>query len=226
MITHINMKIYLVLFLLIQVENIMINKFLEDNNQKKQEEKSDIYLLLVNKKHKLPDDWVEKVELITARNILGREFLVERKTLEQFEALRIKLLEEGVNIELDSTYRSVQRQQELWEEFEKEYGIEYCIKYVAIPGYSEHHTGLVVDVCLIKDGIVIDDNDDMIAEREIFAKVHERLADYGFILRYLEGKEDITGYSYEPWHLRYVGIEIAKEIKEKGITLEEYLGDI
>ena len=226
MITHINMKIYLVLFLLIQVENIMINKFLEDNNQKKQEEKSDIYLLLVNKKHKLPDDWVEKVELITARNILGREFLVERKTLEQFEALRIKLLEEGVNIELDSTYRSVQRQQEIWEEFEKEYGIEYCIKYVAIPGYSEHHTGLVVDVCLIKDGIVIDDNDDMIAEREIFAKVHERLADYGFILRYLEGKEDITGYSYEPWHLRYVGIEIAKEIKEKGITLEEYLGDI
>ena len=220
------MKIYLVLFLLIQIENIMINKFLEDNNQKKQEEKSDIYLLLVNKKHKLPDDWVEKVELITARNILGREFLVERKTLEQFEALRIKLLEEGVNIELDSTYRSVQRQQELWEEFEKEYGIEYCIKYGAIPGYSEHHTGLVVDVCLIKDVIVIDDNDDMIAEREIFAKVHERLADYGFILRYLEGKEDITGYSYEPWHLRYVGIEIAKEIKEKGITLEEYLGEI
>ena len=226
MITHINMKIYLVIFLLIQVENIMINKFLEDNNQKKQEEKSDIYLLLVNKKHKLPDDWVEKVELITARNILGREFLVERKTLEQFEALRIKLLEEGINIELDSTYRSVQRQQEIWDEFEKEYGIDYCRKYVAIPGYSEHHTGLVVDVCLIKDGIVIDDNDDMIAEREIFAKVHERLADYGFILRYLEGKEDITGYSYEPWHLRYVGIEIAKEIKEKGITLEEYLGDI
>ena len=226
MITHINMKIYLVLFLLIQVENIMINKFLEDNNQKKQEEKSDIYLLLVNKKHKLPDDWVEKVELITARNILGREFLVERKTLEQFEALRIKLLEEGVNIELDSTYRSVQRQQEIWDEFEKEYGIDYCRKYVAIPGYSEHHTGLVVDVCLIKDGIVIDDNDDMIAEREIFAKVHERLADYGFILRYLEGKEDITGYSYEPWHLRYVGIEIAKEIKEKRITLEEYLGEI
>ena len=220
------MKIYLVLFLLIQIENIMINKFLEDNNQKKQEEKSDIYLLLVNKKHKLPDDWVEKVELITARNILGREFLVERKTLEQFEALRIKLLEEGVNIELDSTYRSVQRQQELWEEFEKEYGIDYCRKYVAIPGYSEHHTGLVVDVCLIKDGVVIDDNDDMIAEREIFAKVHERLADYGFILRYLEGKEDITGYSYEPWHLRYVGIEIAKEIKEKRITLEEYLGEI
>ena len=146
--------------------------------------------------------------------------------MEQFEALRIKLLEEGVNIELDSTYRSVQRQQEIWDEFEKEYGIDYCRKYVAIPGYSEHHTGLVVDVCLIKDGVVIDDNDDMIAEREIFAKVHERLADYGFILRYLEGKEDITGYSYEPWHLRYVGIEIAKEIKEKGITLEEYLGDI
>ena len=77
---------------------------------------------------------------------------------------------------------------------------------------------------MVKDGVVIDDNDDMIAEKEIFAKVHERLADFGFILRYPEGKEDITGYAYEPWHLRYVGsAEIAKEITERGLTLEEYL---
>ena len=77
---------------------------------------------------------------------------------------------------------------------------------------------------MVKVGVVIDDNDDMIAEKEIFAKVHERLADFGFILRYPEGKEDITGYAYEPWHLRYVGsAEIAKEITERGLTLEEYL---
>ncbi len=64
----------------------------------------------------------------------------------------------------------------------------------------------------------------MIAEREIFAKIHAKLADYGFILRYLEGKDEITGYSYEPWHLRYVGSsEIAKNIMDQGLTLEEYL---
>ena len=133
------------------------------------------------------------------------------------------MLSEGIDIELDSTYRSVQRQEELWAEFEEKYGLEYCQKYVAVPGYSEHHTGLAIDVCLIKDGEVIDDNDAMIAETEIFAKVHEKLADYGFILRYPEGREDVTGYSYEPWHFRYVGEEAAKEITEQGITLEEYL---
>ena len=98
-------------------------------------------------------------------------------------------------------------------------------KYVAVPGFSEHHTGLAIDICLIKDGKVIDDDDDMIAERKIFAKIHEKLADYGFLLTYLEGKDDITGYSYEPWHLRYIdSVDLAKEITEKGLTFEEYLG--
>ena len=70
----------------------------------------------------------------------------------------------------------------------------------------------------------IDDNDEMIAEKEIFAKVHEKLAKYGFILRYPDGKDAETGYSYEPWHFRYIdNQEIAKEIMDKGITLEEYL---
>lgn len=60
---------------------------------------------------------------------------------------------------------------------------------------------------------------------EIWAKIHAKLADHGFILRYLDGKEAITGYSYEPWHIRYVNdVTIAKEIMDKGITLEEYLG--
>ena len=66
----------------------------------------------------------------------------------------------------------------------------------------------------------------MIAEKEIFAKVHEKLPKYGFILRYLEGKDDKTGYSYEPWHFRYINDPaLAKEIMDKGITLEEYLGE-
>ena len=64
----------------------------------------------------------------------------------------------------------------------------------------------------------------MIAEKDTFKKIHEKLADYGFILRYLEGREDSTGYTYEPWHLRYVGNkDIAKEIMDKNMTFEEYL---
>ncbi len=195
------------------------------------------YLVLVNKENKLPDNWESVVELEDAKNTIPESielnedndylatdvFKVEKKTLEAFRELQKALEKDGITILLDSTYRSVARQEELWAEFEKEYGIDYCKKYVAVPGYSEHHTGLVIDICVIKDGVIINNNDKMIAERELFSKIHAKLADYGFILRYLEGKDDITGYSYEPWHFRYVGVDAAKEISSKGLTLEEYL---
>ena len=185
------------------------------------------YLVLVNKQNKLPDDWEDVVELEEATNRWGETYQVEKKALEAFYALQKDLLEnDGIIIELDSTYRSVERQQEIWDEFEAEKGLEYAQQYVAVPGYSEHHTGLAIDICLEKDGVRIDDNDDMIAEREIFSKIHAKLADHGFILRYLEGKDAITGYAYEPWHFRYVGTDAAKEITEQGLTLEEYLGKV
>jgi LAS superfamily LD-carboxypeptidase LdcB len=96
-------------------------------------------------------------------------------------------------------------------------------QYVAVPGYSEHHTGLAVDICLVVDGKIIDDHDEMIAQKEIFAQIHPLLAEYGFILRYPQGRENITGYSYEPWHFRYVGIETAKKISGAGLVMEEYM---
>ena len=190
------------------------------------------YLILVNKEYKLPDDYESKVNLVnTTINItnLTKTFEIENKTLEQFNLLRNKLLEKNnsFSIELDSVYRSVKRQQELWDEFIRTRGEDYTRKYVAVPGYSEHHTGLAVDVCLVVNGTIIDDNDEMIKQREIFAQVHELLPEFGFILRYLEGKDKITGYSYEPWHLRYIdNISIAENITERGITLEEYLGKL
>lgn len=67
-------------------------------------------------------------------------------------------------------------------------------------------------------------NEDLVQYPEVWAKIHAKLADYGFILRYLEGKEEITGYSYEPWHIRYIDdVALAKDITARGITLEEYL---
>lgn len=181
------------------------------------------YLVLVNKNHKLPDDYEAKVPLVTAKNSMGREFQIEKETYAHFAKLREDLLKQGIQIELDSVYRSVAHQQELVEEFTEKYGADYVRQYVAVPGYSEHHTGLAVDVCLVADGRVIDDNDELMAQKEIFARIHPVLADYGFILRCLQDKEDITGYSYEPWHFRYVGIDVAKQISRKGLTLEEYL---
>ena len=74
------------------------------------------------------------------------------------------------------------------DEFVHDKGFDYAKKYVDQPGYSEHHTGLAVDVCLVVNGTVIDDNEEMIAQKEIFAKIHKKLADHGFILRFLERK--------------------------------------
>ncbi len=182
------------------------------------------YLVLVNKENKLPDNWEEMVELVEVKDFEGGTIQVEKEALEKFNELRAELLKEDVDIELDSVYRSVKRQQEIWDEFTEKYGEEYTKKYVAVPGYSEHHTGLAIDVCLKKNGEFIYDNDAMTAEREIFAKVHAKLADYGFILRYPEGKEDVTGYGYEPWHFRYIkDVDAAKKIMSEGLILEEYL---
>ena len=188
------------------------------------------YLVLVNKYSQLPDDWEKNVELVDAKNAWDEDIKVEKNAYENYLKLEKALEKEGVNIELDSVYRSVKAQQDLCDEWsaDPEKGIDYVRKFVAVPGYSEHHTGLAIDICIRKeDGELEFDNDEMIADRETFAKVHEKLADYGFILRYLENREDSTGYTYEPWHLRYVGDKkIAKEIMDKNITLEEYLDSI
>lgn len=188
--------------------------------------KDDVYLTLVNKTHELPANWEKLVQIDTVKNSLDETIQIEHKTYASFLELREALLSEGIQIELDSVYRSVEDQQELWDYFTEEYGEKYTETYVAVPGYSEHHTGLAVDIFVIKDGKVIRENDEMIADRKDFAVIHDHLAEYGFILRYLEGKEEITGYGYEPWHLRFVNSkEIAEEITSRGLTLEEYLSE-
>ena len=184
------------------------------------------YLALVNKQNKLPDDWEEKVELVDVKNAWDEDIKVEKKAYEKYQELAKELADEGITIELDSVYRSVKRQQDLWDEWsnDPEKGPEYVKKYVAVPGYSEHHTGLAIDICLRINGELVYENDDMIAQRDIFSKIHAKLAKYGFILRYPEGKDASTGYSYEPWHFRYIDSpEIAKEIMDNGLTFEEYL---
>lgn len=218
-------SLFLILFVVIGITGCSFKLELSNSKDSDDSKKKEIdYLVLVNKESKLPSDWEDRVELVEVTNGLGEKYKVEKKTAEAYEKLRKELLDEGITIELDSTYRTVKEQQEIWDEFEAERGLEYAQTYVAVPGTSEHHTGLAIDVKIIKDGVVIDDNDDMTAETEIFGKIHEKLSKYGFILRYPVGKEDITGYGAEVWHFRYVdSTKIAKDIMDKGITFEEYL---
>ena len=204
------------------INNTVVNM----NSQTDSKRNAIDYLVLVNKQNKLSDDWEEKVELVTVKDAWGDDIQVEKEAYEKYKELKSELEKEGVYIELDSCYRSVAAQQELWDRWTVEKGIDYVKQYVAVPGYSEHHTGLALDICIKVNGELIYENDDMIENRETFAKIHAKLANYGFILRYLEGKDDITGYSYEPWHLRYIGsVEKAKGITSKGLTFEEYLNN-
>ena len=218
----------LVVLFIVAIIALAMPRILADKDGKSVTNNPD-YLILVNKQNKLPDDWNFRMDFNTGRNALGELYIVESEALRDYENLRNYLLdEEGVQIELDSTYRSVEEQQEIWDAWsaDPEKGPDYCAQYLSPVGYSEHHTGLAIDVFLMKDGKEIRDNDEMIADTEDFAKVHKHLAKFGFILRYLEGKEDVTGYSYEPWHFRYIGDkEIAKYIMDNGLTLEEYLAE-
>ncbi|MBQ3418474.1 MAG: M15 family metallopeptidase [Ruminococcus sp.] len=183
------------------------------------------YMVLVNKTHKLPDDWEEKLETVHITNSVGDDVEVEKKAYDAYLELKAALEKEGVYVDLDSARRSVADQQRIMDEFTEQYGADYAAKTVAKPGFSEHHTGLALDLYLIIDGKDIVENEDMIQYPEIWATIHEKLPEYGFILRYLEGKEYITGYGYEPWHIRYLdNPDIAKEITDKGTTFEQYLG--
>jgi len=174
------------------------------------------YLVLVNKTNKLPDNWDRIADFLEVKNSFGKILKIEKETSEKFNELRKNLLSEWVDIELDSAYRSFSIQNEFFEEFKEKYWEEYASNYAAPAGYSEHHTWLAVDICIKKENWeIISENHEMIVELGVFDKIHKKLADYWFILRYPDWKDDITWYSYEPWHLRYIwDINIAKEIME------------
>lgn len=185
------------------------------------------YLALVNKLNPLPEDWEAMIETVHFTNTVGDDVEVEKQAYDAWLSLKEDLEKEGITTDLDSARRSVAEQQRIMDDFTQKYGADYAAKTVAKPGYSEHHTGLALDLYLIIDGKDIVENEDMIQYPEIWEKIHEKLADHGFILRYLKGKEHITGYGYEPWHIRYINnAEIAKEIMSSGQTLEGWLGAV
>ena len=190
-------------------------------------------MVLVNKSHPLPSGWEEALETVKTVNSVGDEVEAERKAYEAYLGLKKDLEENGdIWLELDSGRRSVTQQREIMDRYTAKYGADYAAKIVAPPGYSEHHTGLALDLYYRlrnEDGSFRDVyyNEDMEHYPEVWDKVHARLAAHGFILRYPRGKEQVTGYTYEPWHIRYIGDpDTAKRIMcRPEMTLEEWLGE-
>jgi len=185
----------------------------------------DLYTVLVNKKYNLPDSY-EPTDLIIPNVLFTFSEYHQKKNMREIPAHALEELfnqakTEGIILYAISGYRSYKRQKCIYTCNISNHGQAYTDKYSAKPGYSEHQTGLAMDISCS------DVNFNLI---ESFGETKEGIwlkhntHKFGFILRYPKGSEDIVGYCYEPWHIRYIGKDIALEIYEKQITYEEYLG--
>lgn len=178
------------------------------------------YLVLVNKNSIMTN--FDDYEIIACNSSYANDRYLEKRTYQQFIKLQKYIADLGYTIDVESGWRSVNYQQVIFDEIEKKKGTSYAKKYVAIPGYSEHHTGLAVDFILYENGCWYPDQE-MIGH-PLLKLIADNAYKFGFIIRYPEGKEQITGYGYEPWHLRYIDdVELAKYLHDNNLSLEEYL---
>ena len=176
------------------------------------------YNILVNKDNPLPRAHIPN-NLVKAESSYKENIYIDKKVKEAFDKLKTKASRHGYNIDIVSGYRDYDYQEKIYNKLVDEKGFTYAITRIAEPGKSEHQTGLAIDFCIYKEEKCYIEQ-----ELEDFTEtkwIHQNAHLYGFILRYPEEKEDITKYSYEPWHLRYVG-EIASYIYNNNLTLEEY----
>ena len=178
--------------------------------------------ILVNKTNPIKESLIDKIDFIETEDIFNNKVKVELDTYNAFCKLKEYLLNKGFEIGISSAFRSFDDQRKTYEYYLNKFDEEYCERYVAPIGCSEHHTGLAIDFYVKENGSYPND-DKEIKDLSSYLEIHKVLKDFGFILRYPEGKENITGYGYEPWHIRYVGKTVAKEIARLNITFEEYL---
>ena len=175
---------------------------------------NDNNLILVNKFYHLKEDYTPS-DLVTLSGQYNRG--ANNKMREEAASAFMKMVDaarlENIIIYNMSAFRSYDYQVNLYDKYIKRDGKEAADKYSARPGYSEHQSGLCSDLNEISDSF--EGTDEAIWLKNNAYK-------YGFILRFPKGKEDITGYKYEPWHYRYVGVDAAKIIYDDDITLEEY----
>jgi len=183
----------------------------------------DAYDMVVNKQRSLSSEYVPEdlVKLEVETCLPNPEINQLRKAAseaitEMFQAAKE---EEDLDLVARSGYRSYSTQDSLYHGIVNKYGQDYADKYSAYPGQSEHQTGLALDITAASVNYQLED---IFGETEEGIWTKENAHRFGFIIRYPEGKEDITGYLYEPWHLRYVGKNLAKKIYEEDTTLEEY----
>ncbi len=178
--------------------NINVNK-----NTPKIEQKDGLTyingVLIVNKTYSLPNDYDPKE--------------LKKEAKEAFDEMQKDALKDKIKLWIASGYRSYKTQEELYNYYVKKDGKKIADTYSARAGYSEHQTGYAMDLNII---------DSSFEGTKEAIWIEKNCYKYGFIIRYPKDKEEITGYKYEPWHVRYLGKEMSKKIHDSGLTLEEY----
>ena len=186
------------------------------------------YTFLVNKDHLLSSDYVPENLVITDNNEnnfhdykdASLKPMISADIMPYFEALQNAALDVGLRkIIVDSGYRSFEYQKVVFDKSVVEKGIDETLRSVALPGSSEHQSGLAIDIAYMDNGVYIEKTSDVDPE---IMWLKENAHKFGFILRYPEGKEDVTNIQYERWHYRFVGVEMATILYAEGITLDEY----
>ena len=177
-------------------------------------------LTLVKKGFYLPEDY--EPELVDPEIPVAPDCQNPKMTKETSDALTKMYKaakQEGLELVVNSAYRSYQTQVETMADFVARYNTQYANEYVAQPGASEHQTGLGVD---LTSQSVVEGKRITFGDTEEYRWVIKNCARFGFIIRFEDGTDGITGIAHEPWHLRYVGEDVAKEIQKNGWTFEEY----
>ena len=167
----------------------------------------------------VPDDLIEPDVPFNFDEEDEKRYL-KREAAHALERMFAAALDEGHYLEAVSGYRSYGRQQLLFRNNLRRNGLEYTSLYSAMPGRSEHQTGWAMDITANSVDNKLSTKFGETAEGQW---VTENCYKYGFIIRYPKGKEDITGYAYEPWHLRYVGKDLANKLYQENMVLEEYV---
>lgn len=172
--------------------------------------------VLVNKYHQLPAGFTQRNLVNMAKKYTasdGKQYLLEKTAYEKYVQMADAAKKDGVSLRVVSAYRTEDFQRKLYNKKLKSTGKSNADNYSARPGFSEHQTGLAVDINSTRTSF---------ENTSAFKWLQKNAYKYGYILRYQKGKEWITGYAYEPWHYRYVGIDAARIIYQEGITYEEY----
>lgn len=200
----------------------------------------DKYLILVNEDNEFDKNVLQEFKMVEVKDSDGKTYM-EEQTFKAFEKLKKVMNEKhSIALSLTSAGRTVETQKKVYEEIKKQQGEKAADELVATPGKSEHHLGLALDVGVHKISTPLEQKfyDSQTLKKvgakirkttkeqrgEMYEKLHGELAELGFVVRYPEGKKDITKIKRpEPWHIRYVGVENAKEMNKLGMCLEEYV---